>query len=74
MNPRIERLDDSVRVEVQPIARSEDEFGHRRLLAEIAGRCHQSLRVSIDGIAEAVRHWCDGRLRDDVSLLAVERC
>ena len=59
---------------IEALDASEDEFGHRRLLAEIAGRRHQSLRESIDGIAEAVRQWCDGRIRDDVSLLAVERC
>jgi len=59
---------------IEALDASENEFGHQRLLAEIAGRRHQSLRESIDGIAEAVRQWCDGRIRDDVSLLAVERC
>jgi sigma-B regulation protein RsbU (phosphoserine phosphatase) len=52
---------------------SEEEFGHARLLAEIAGRREQPLREGLDGIAVAVRQWCGGRLRDDVSLLAVER-
>ena len=31
------------------------------------------LRAGLDAIAADVRAWCGGRLRDDVSLLAVER-
>ena len=58
---------------VEALDRSEDDFGHGRLLDEIARRREQPLRESLDGIAAAVRAWCDGRIRDDVSLLAVER-
>lgn len=31
------------------------------------------LRTGLDAIARSVRDWCGGRLRDDVSLLGVER-
>jgi len=55
------------------VARSEDDFGHGRLLDEIARRRQQPLKEGLDGIAAAVRAWCDGRIKDDVSLLAVER-
>jgi phosphoserine phosphatase RsbU/P len=58
---------------IEALDASEDEFGHPRLLAEIAGWRGQPLRDGLDGIAAAVRAWCDGRIRDDVSLLAVER-
>ncbi len=58
---------------IEALDASEDEFGHPRLLAEIADRREQPLRESLDGIASAVRKWCNGRIRDDVSLLAVER-
>jgi sigma-B regulation protein RsbU (phosphoserine phosphatase) len=58
---------------IEALDAAEDEFGHSRLLAEIARWREQSLRESLDGIAVAVRQWCDGRIRDDVSLLAVER-
>ena len=58
---------------IEALDASGDEFGSPRLLAEIARWRHRPLREGLDGIAEAVRQWCDGRLRDDVSLLAVER-
>jgi phosphoserine phosphatase RsbU/P len=51
----------------------EEEFGHARLLAEIARRRDQPLKEGLDRIADEVRRWCDGHVRDDVSLLAVER-
>lgn len=58
---------------IEALDGAEHEFGHPRLLAEIAGRREQSLRDGLDGIAAAVRAWCQGRIRDDLSLLAVER-
>jgi len=58
---------------IEALDASEDEFGHPRLLSQIARRRQQSLRESLDGLADAVRQWCNGHIRDDVSLLAVER-
>jgi sigma-B regulation protein RsbU (phosphoserine phosphatase) len=58
---------------IEALDASEDEFGHPRLLAEIARWGDQPLRAGLDGIVAAVRAWCAGRIRDDVSLLAVER-
>jgi phosphoserine phosphatase RsbU/P len=58
---------------IEALDASEDEFGHPRLLAEIARWREQPLRGGLDGIVAAVRAWCAGRIRDDVSLLAVER-
>jgi sigma-B regulation protein RsbU (phosphoserine phosphatase) len=58
---------------IEALDGSEDEFGHPRLLAEIARWREQPLRAGLDGIVAAVRAWCEGRIRDDVSLLAVER-
>ena len=52
---------------------AEEEFGLDRLLAEIERWRDRPLRAGLDTIAAAVRDWCGGRLRDDVSLLAVER-
>jgi sigma-B regulation protein RsbU (phosphoserine phosphatase) len=58
---------------IEALDASEDEFGHPRLLEEIARWREQPLRAGLDGIVAAVRAWCAGRIRDDVSLLAVER-
>jgi phosphoserine phosphatase RsbU/P len=58
---------------IEALDASEDEFGHPRLLAEIARWRDQPLKDGLDGIAAAVRQWCEGPIRDDVSLLAVER-
>jgi len=49
------------------------EFGHPRLLEAIAARRGLPLRAGLEAVAAEVRAWCGGRLRDDVSLLAVER-
>jgi sigma-B regulation protein RsbU (phosphoserine phosphatase) len=51
----------------------EEEFGTARLLDEIARWRDHPLRAGLDRVAAAVRAWCGGRLKDDVSLLAVER-
>jgi len=52
---------------------AEDEYGLDRLLAHLARHRDQSLRAGLELVAADVRAWCGGRLRDDVSLLAVER-
>jgi PAS domain S-box-containing protein len=50
-----------------------EEFGHARLFEEIVRWRDQPLRAGIDMVAKAVRAWCGDALKDDVSLLAVER-
>jgi len=58
---------------VEALDAAEREYGIDRLMAEI-DRCRdRPLRASLDAIAASVRDWCGGRLRDDVSLLGVER-
>jgi sigma-B regulation protein RsbU (phosphoserine phosphatase) len=52
---------------------AEEEFGHDRLCAEIVRVRTRPLRDGLDLMAAAVRAWTGGPLRDDVSLLAVER-
>jgi phosphoserine phosphatase RsbU/P len=52
---------------------AEEEFGHTRLLEGIARWRDRPLRAGVDLVAAAVRDWCGGSLKDDVSLLAVER-
>lgn len=52
---------------------AEEAFGHARLLEEIARWRNHPLRAGLDFVAAAVRDWSDGPLKDDVSLLAVER-
>jgi serine phosphatase RsbU (regulator of sigma subunit) len=51
----------------------DEEFGSARLLEEFARRRDRPLREGLEMVAAAVRAWCGGRLKDDVSLLAVER-
>jgi phosphoserine phosphatase RsbU/P len=50
-----------------------NEFGIDRLRAAI--ECHRALPLGtgLETIVSGVRDWCGGRLRDDVSLLALER-
>lgn len=50
-----------------------EDFGIDRLLSEIIRWRHLPLRSGLEHVASAVRSWCDGRFRDDISLLAVER-
>ena len=50
-----------------------EEFGHARFLDEIARWRDQPLRTGLDMISATVRAWCGEALKDDVSLLAVER-
>jgi len=50
-----------------------EEFGHARLLDEIARWRDQPLRTGLEMISATVRAWCGDALKDDLSLLAVER-
>jgi PAS domain S-box-containing protein len=52
---------------------AEEEFGRSRLLGEIARWRDHPLREGLDRVLDAVRDWSAGPLRDDVTLLAVER-
>jgi sigma-B regulation protein RsbU (phosphoserine phosphatase) len=58
---------------IEALDSKEEEFGLERLLSEFSRCRHLPLRAGLEHVAAAVRGWCDGRLRDDVSLLAVER-
>jgi phosphoserine phosphatase RsbU/P len=51
----------------------EEEFGHARLLEEIARWRDLPLRAGLDLMAATVRDWSGGIRKDDISLLAVER-
>ena len=52
---------------------AEQEFGYAGLVEEIDRYRDRPLREGLDLIADRVRDWSGGQLRDDVSLLAVER-
>jgi PAS domain S-box-containing protein len=58
---------------IEALNGAEEEFGHGRLLAEIDRWRDRPLRAGIDLVAAAVCAWSNGPLKDDVSLLAVER-
>jgi sigma-B regulation protein RsbU (phosphoserine phosphatase) len=58
---------------VEALDASEQEFGHARLMAEIERQRNRPLRAGLDIVADLVRGWSEGHLRDDVSLLAIER-
>jgi sigma-B regulation protein RsbU (phosphoserine phosphatase) len=58
---------------IEALDANETEFGQQRLLDAMASVRDRPLRAGLDVIAADVRAWCGGRLRDDVSLLAVER-
>lgn len=52
---------------------SEQEFGCPRLMAAVDRLRDRPLREGLDHLATLVQDWSGGQLRDDVSLLAVER-
>lgn len=52
---------------------SGEEFGYRRLIAEVERRRGGDAQGLADGILEAVAEYCDGRFRDDASLIAVRK-
>ncbi len=58
---------------IEAVDASEQEFGHARLMAEIDRHRDRPLREGLDIVADMVRDWSGGHLRDDVSLLAIER-
>jgi sigma-B regulation protein RsbU (phosphoserine phosphatase) len=58
---------------IEALNADDEEFGPARLLEEIARWRDRPLRAGLDLVAAEVRAWCGGRLKDDVSLLAVER-
>ena len=58
---------------IEALDAAEQEFGYARLVDEIVRHRDRPLREGLDLIADAVRDWSGGHLRDDVSLLAVER-
>ena len=58
---------------IEALNAHDEDFGQERLLSEIARLRHFDLRESLDLLADAARNWCGGHLRDDVTLLGVER-
>jgi len=58
---------------IEALDASEQEFGFARLVAEFDRQRDRPLRVGLDLVANLVRDWSGGQLRDDVTLLAVER-
>ncbi len=58
---------------IEALNDTDDEFGVDRLRAAIELHRTRPLRTGLETIVSGVRHWCGGRQRDDVSLLAVER-
>lgn len=58
---------------IEALNAAEEEYGIDRLMFEMDRSRDLPLRTSLDAIAQSVRDWCGGRLRDDVSLLGVER-
>ena len=58
---------------IEAIDAHDEEFGHGRLLDAIACQRGLPLRAGLESVAADVRAWCGGRVRDDVTLLAVER-
>jgi sigma-B regulation protein RsbU (phosphoserine phosphatase) len=58
---------------IEALDASEQEFGYDRLVAEVVRQRDRPLRAGLDTIADLVRDWSGGQLRDDVSLLAAER-
>jgi sigma-B regulation protein RsbU (phosphoserine phosphatase) len=59
---------------IEALDASEQEFGYERLIAEVNRQRDRPLRAGLDYVADLVRDWSGGQLRDDVSLLAIERC
>jgi sigma-B regulation protein RsbU (phosphoserine phosphatase) len=58
---------------IEALDASEREFGYDRLMAEVSRQRNRPLRAGLDLVADLVRDWSEGHLRDDVSLLAIER-
>jgi serine phosphatase RsbU (regulator of sigma subunit) len=58
---------------VEALDSAEHEFGFSRLIEEIDQQRGRPLRAGLERIADAVPDWSGGQLRDDVSLLCLER-
>jgi len=58
---------------VEALDASEQEFGSLRLMAEVDRLRDRPLREGLDHVANLVQDWSGDHLRDDVSLLAIER-
>jgi PAS domain S-box-containing protein len=58
---------------IEALDASEQEFGHARLISEIDRLRNQPLESGLDVMADLVTEWSGGHLKDDVSLLAIER-
>jgi sigma-B regulation protein RsbU (phosphoserine phosphatase) len=58
---------------IEALNAGEEEFGYARLFEELGRWRERPLREGLDLVAASVRAWCGGRLKDDVSLLGVER-
>ncbi|MBP1643813.1 MAG: rsbP 2 [Acidobacteria bacterium] len=58
---------------IEALNSGEEEFGHARLLEQLGRWRDRPLRAGLDLVAASVRAWSGGRLKDDVSFLAVER-
>jgi sigma-B regulation protein RsbU (phosphoserine phosphatase) len=58
---------------IEALDAGEEEFGITRLVEEFDRWRALPLQDGLDRVAAAVRAWCGGCLKDDVSLLAVER-
>ena len=58
---------------IEALNASEQEFGHVRLMTEIDRLRDHPLRQGLDVIADIIIDWSGGQLKDDVSLLGIER-
>jgi PAS domain S-box-containing protein len=58
---------------IEALDAAEQEFGYARLMTEIARLRNDPLRRGLDVIADIITAWSGGQLRDDASLLAIER-
>ena len=58
---------------IEALDASEQEFGFERLMAEVGRQRDRPLRAGLELVADLAREWSGGHLRDDVSLLAIER-
>lgn len=58
---------------IEALNAREEDFGQARLLSTIDALRGRDLREGLESLANAVRDWCGGQLRDDVTLLGLER-
>jgi phosphoserine phosphatase RsbU/P len=58
---------------IEALDASEQEFGYERLVAALDRERDSPLRAGLDRVANLVMDWSGGHLRDDVTLLAIER-